>query len=119
MQTLSDLFPQIAGSVRQDLLCASFIFPRTESLSWDEPAISIEVETLNFNHIQQRIGNEPEAIVLGVCEDLSLILGVIKEAAGELCLDKFDCIQLCCSDQAVLHICATGPPKHQQPEEWL
>ncbi len=94
--------------MRQDLLCASFLFPRTESLSRDKPAISIEVETLNFNHLQQRIGSAPEAIVLGMCEDLSLILGLIKEAAGELCLDKFDCIQLCCSGQAMLHIQLKG-----------
>jgi hypothetical protein len=93
LRKLSDLFSQAAGSVRRDVLCSSFIFPHTYSLSDDEPAISIDVDTLDFDHILQQIKNEPEAIALCVCDDLSLILGVVKEVAEELCLDKFDSIQ--------------------------
>jgi len=106
-QYFPDLFNKISVRERRDILCSSFIFPRTESLL-DEPAINLEVETLDFAQILKSIDNDPEAIALCVYKDLRLILGDIQEVAEELCLDKFDSIQFYRNGLNVLRIQLKG-----------
>jgi hypothetical protein len=97
---LGDLVNKVSSSVKYDLLCSSFVFPRTASLQNNEPCISLvvapngDLATLDFGRIKEMVNQHTEAIALSAREDLSLLLAMMDQVNEWLMLDKFDTIQV-------------------------
>jgi len=107
-QKLTDVVQQVTDKIKIDTLSASFVFPKTSSLSDDTPIITMELQTLDFQAIKDFVTSHPEAIALSVRDDLILILQVMQQVKDELLLDKFDCIQIYRGGLDILRITITS-----------
>lgn len=97
MEPLSALIQKVPVKIRKDILASCVVFPKTASLSGDNPLVTHVMEPTgldNYEHLKKFVREHPEFISLSLRDDLLLTLQVLKEIHEELQLDKFDGIQI-------------------------
>lgn len=55
---LKELLSRATDKIKKDVLCSSFVFPRTESLKDDKPCMQMEVDSLDFEAILRFIDSK-------------------------------------------------------------
>lgn len=94
LQTLRALLVKFSKDIQRDVLAASVVFPKTDSLRDDTPIAVIQQSSLDFDAAIDFVKQHPELIALSAREDLVQVLGILQQVQEEMSLDQFDGVQI-------------------------
>ncbi len=97
MDSLKGIVGMATKRMRNDALCSSVVFPRTDSLKKDDPACTLSYKSITsgiYEQVNKEVEVHPELISLNAVDDVQLVLTTLKEVHETLHLESFDMIQI-------------------------